>query len=114
MGSAPDKSTIVSVTRLAEITGMSRWWARGKLDEWWEEQERGGPFRVFRKGKRQLLFTTIAVVQREFVGVHDPVMKRKVRELEQAIEFLTKRTDHLTNTIANLTHTIASMRRHAP
>jgi hypothetical protein len=100
---APDQSSIVSVTKLAAIVGKSRWWARDKLNEWLEEQQKGGPQRVFfQKGKRRLLYTTIAVVQREFVGVHDPVMKRKIRDLEQTIEFLVKRVDRLTDDVAEL------------
>lgn len=98
----PDKSQIVGVTRLAEIVGRSRWWAADKLREWLEEQESGGPQRVFRKGKRKLLYTTIAVVQREFVGVHDPVMKRKLRDLESDVSWLKQRVDHLTDEVRRL------------
>lgn len=102
MGSRPDKSALVSVTRLAEITGMSRWWARDKLDEWLTEQENGGPQRVICRGKRKLLYTTIAVVQREFIGVHDPVMKRKMKDLEELVTFLGKRVDGLSEVVNRL------------
>lgn len=109
---APDKSSIVNVTRLAEITGRSRWWARAKLDEWFAEQESGGPKRVFKKGRRGSLFTTIAIVQQEFVGVHDPVMKRKVRDLESAIDFLTKRVNQLSDQITELRYSVRHNGRH--
>jgi len=86
---------------MAEMFGRSRKWARAKFDEWLEEQNRGGPIRVWPHGrKRKLYVTTVAVVQREFAGgMRDPVIMRILKQYERDIDFLTKRIDKLTDEV---------------
>jgi hypothetical protein len=102
MGKTSPNSAFVGPTRFGEIVGHSRKWAREKLKEWLKEQEAGGPQRVFKRGKKDYLFTTIGVIQREFVGVHDPVTKRKLHDLEEQVTFLHKRIDGLSEVLSKL------------
>ncbi len=100
MGTRDDRSTFVGPSRLAKITGRSREWARTKLREWLREQNAGGPQRVFVKsGKRGDLYTTISIIQREFVGVYDPIITRKLRDHDEAIRWLEKQVAHLTSEV---------------
>lgn len=94
---APDPSTLVGATKLAKICGHSRNWARAKLREWLEEQNRGGVHRVVLTGpKKNILATTIGVVQREFLGsIRDPMVVRKLREHDRDLDHLARRIDAL-------------------
>jgi len=106
----PDKSTIVGVSRLAEMFGESKYWARTKLKEWLAEQEKGGPVRVFCQGKKNELFTTIAVIYREHPSGRDMKLVRKVEELDRDLDHLVRRVDRLTTELLNLTKRIDFIR----
>lgn len=104
MPAPSESSVIVGVVRLAEMFGRSRKWARAKFDEWREEQEKGGPIRVWPSGrKRKLWVTTLAIVQREFAGgMRDPVILRALKQHDRDIEFLTSRLDKVLEELQHL------------
>jgi hypothetical protein len=52
---------MVGPTKMGRMYGHSRRWARRQLLEWWEEQQVGGPVRVFRRPSGYL-YTTLAVL----------------------------------------------------
>ncbi len=82
--SAPDPSFIVGSLQVAEMFNKSRWWAQDLLREWWNEQERGGPVRVFKKGKRGYFYTTTAIVDRYMPrGRKDSALERRLRMMER-------------------------------
>lgn len=100
---SPDHSFIVGVTQFAEMAGRSRKWARDKYEEWLEEQEKGGPQRVFVSSrKRNLIYSSIGIIQREIVGIRDPVVTRHLRQHDQDIDFLTRRMEKLSDEIREL------------
>lgn len=92
-----EASVVVGVTKFAAMFGRSRWWAKAKFERWLDEQNRGGPVRVWYSGKkRRLLYTTLAVVQREFPGAtRDPIVMRKLKEHDRDMDQLARRIDSL-------------------
>ncbi len=100
------QSLLVGPVKMAALIKKSRQWCHECIRQWWEEQKKGGPIRVFAKitkGEKrpERLCTTIAVLQREF-GIHDPVIMKKLKEQEATIAFLTQRMDNLTTEIHDL------------
>lgn len=59
---APAPDLIVGVNKLAWLYGKGRGWAEALLREWFEAQIPGGPVRVFKRGKRGSLYTTMPIL----------------------------------------------------
>ncbi len=78
-----DASLTVGATRLGRMFERSRYWGAGQLRGWWDEQQRGGPVRVFRK-TCGYLYTTIAIVDQAMPrGRRDEALERRLRAFER-------------------------------
>jgi hypothetical protein len=93
----PGSSVVVSATQLGSRYGKSREWGRKMLMQWWDEQQRGGDLRVFRRGKKGAIYTTIAVLQRHMPPARDTALVRKIESLERDLECAMRRIGQLTD-----------------
>lgn len=111
---APDPSTLVGATKMAKICGHSRNWARAKLREWLEEQNRGGAQRIVMTGsKKNIPCTTIAVIQREFLGsVRDPMVMRKLNEHDRDLDHLARRNIALSDELREVKAELSKLKSH--
>lgn len=75
-----DASYVVGPSRFGRLFKRSREWGRRRLKEWAEEQEKGGPIRVY-KNRAGGLFTTIGIVN-HYMPRHD-VFERRFCALER-------------------------------
>lgn len=80
----PGSSQVASPSRVGAHFGKSREWARSLLKEWYAEQQRGGPPKVFRKGR--VFYTTMSVLREHMPRGRDEALHRKLRELEHGLE----------------------------
>lgn len=88
------KSVVVGVTRLAWLYGKSRDFAESLLREWEVQQELGtAPVRVFRKGRRRSLFTTMAVLHATMPPGRDLVLYGRMKDAEEALAMDGTRID---------------------
>lgn len=90
-----DHSVVVGAAKLARLYKTSWPTAKAQLVEWYEEQQKGGPVRVFKSGKR--LYTTLAVIQRERPVGRDQYLVRKIEELENDLNVMARRIERLTS-----------------
>ena len=83
---------IVGTFRLARLYGRNEHWARSLLREWYEEQKKGGPVRVFPryaivKGKRQLrLYTTMGVIEQSMPRARDMELERWRKRIDADLD----------------------------
>lgn len=77
-----DPAFIVGPSRFARMFDRSRWWAQRVLREWWDEQQKGGPVRVFRRPSGYY-YTTIAIVDAHMPRRRDEALERRLRRLER-------------------------------
>lgn len=89
----PGTGLVVGVTKLAWMYGKSRDWAERLLKEWHEEQRRGGPVRVFQQGKRGSLYTTMPVIHQHMPPGRDPVLYRRMKDVEDDVKNAHARLD---------------------
>jgi hypothetical protein len=62
----------------------SREWGRSMLQMWFDEQQAGGPLRVFPRGKQGQLCTTIAIIDQYMPrGRRDEVLERRLAAFER-------------------------------
>lgn len=101
-----DKSFTVGARKLGEVYGKSRSWGLLKLKEWFDEQERGGPRRVFQKGK--CLYTTVSVLRQEMPGYQDVRFEKRIDELDKLMNTMLRRVENLTYEINLLKHQLAN------
>lgn len=83
----------VGVTKLAWMFDWSRDKAERLLSQWWEEQQAGGPVRVVRMGRRNLLYTTMPVIHAHLPPGRDLELYRRMKEVENGVEEATRRLD---------------------
>lgn len=76
-----DPSFVVGPSRLGRMFERSRWWGARILAEWWEEQARGGPVRVFRRPSGRL-YSTVAIIDQHMPRRRNEVLERRLRTLE--------------------------------
>lgn len=93
---------------MAEIFGESKHWARTILKQWLAEQQKGGPVRVFTAGKKNALFTTITVLQREMPPTRDRYVTKKLAEHDRDLDDLARKVTFLTSEVAYLRKLVAS------
>lgn len=79
-GPRPDPSLLVGPVALGKMVGRSRDWSWRLLREWRDEQERGGPRRVFVRANGRLC-TTVGVVNQYFPRP-DRAVERRLKVLE--------------------------------
>ena len=87
-------SLVVGVTKMAWMFGMSRDWAEALFEEWHEAQLAGtAPVRVFQKGKRGSLFSTLAIIHQHMPPGRDLALYRRMRAVEEDVAAAHQRID---------------------
>jgi hypothetical protein len=77
-----DTGLIVGPTRLGTLYKKSRRWGYNLLREWWNEQEKGGPVRVFKRANGAM-FTTLQTLDLYLPrGRRDEALERRLRHIE--------------------------------
>ena len=88
------RSLVLGVTKMAWMYGKSRDWAERLFQRWEDEQLAGtAPVRVFRQGKRDSLFTTIAIVHSVMPPGRDLVLYRRMSAVEAEVALAHQRID---------------------
>jgi hypothetical protein len=88
------RSLVVGVTKMAWMYGKSRDWAERLFQRWEDEQLAGtAPVRVFRQGKRDSLFTTIAILHATMPPGRDLVLYRRMSAVEAEVAQAHQRID---------------------
>lgn len=90
--------------------GETTKWARAMLLEWYENQTRGGPIKVFKRGKKGALYTTISILQREMPPARDQLLVRQMAELDRDLTTQVRRIDALMTDVAHLRKTLGANR----
>lgn len=81
-----DESFIVGATRLGKLYKRSRRWGFNLLREWWQEQEAGGPVRVFKR-RSGAMYTTLRTLDLYMPrGRRDEQLERRLRHIESDLE----------------------------
>jgi len=81
----------IGVTELAWIFDRSRDWAAKFLEDWEDEQQNGGPVRVFRRGR--CLYTTLPVLHQWMPPGRDLALYRRVEKVEGDVAEAHRRLD---------------------
>jgi hypothetical protein len=77
-----DERFVIGPCRLGKLYGRSRWWGSRLLREWWAEQLKGAPIRVFRRPSGRL-YTTLGIIDQHMPRRRDEVLERRLRTLER-------------------------------
>lgn len=81
-----DPCYVVGPTRFGRLFKRSRWWGLARLREWWEEQQRGGPVRVFKR-KSGAFYTTMGIVDFYMPRARrDEAAERRFRRIERDLD----------------------------
>lgn len=94
----PGPDQVIGPKELGRRFGRGHKWARALLREWWDEQQRGGPARVFPmrgRGGFVTYYTTIAVVHRHMPPGRDEKLVRAVKEHDRDLDQLARKIDRL-------------------
>lgn len=96
------RSFVVGVTGIMARYDMGEHAAKRLLRDWYEEQQRGGPRRVFRKPHRgaHAYYTTEAELHAWMPHGRDLRLVRQVDRLERELEFERLRIDKLAARVA--------------
>ncbi len=87
-------SLVIGVTKMAWMYGKSRDWAERLFKRWEDEQLAGtAPVRVFRQGKRDSLFTTLAILHATMPPGRDLVLYRRMNAVEEDLALAHQRID---------------------
>lgn len=95
----PDPSFVLGPTKLGRMFNKSPSWGYRLLRAWWEEQQRGGPKRVFRHGKQRQYGTTIATVDQYMPRRKDEALERRLVGIEKDLAAVVTRLADLERSI---------------
>ncbi len=98
----PSAGIVVGVNSLAWMYDKSLEWARAMLEQWEDEQKRGGPRRVFRAGRR--LHTTMPVLHAYMPPGKDLALYRRVEAVEDSAIEAHCRIDRIDARVAIIEH----------
>lgn len=77
-----DPSYVVGPTRFGRLFKRGRRWGYARLRDWWHEQQKGGPVRVFKK-RSGAFYTTMGIVDFYMPRARrDEALERRLRHIE--------------------------------
>jgi hypothetical protein len=103
----PPRGIVIGVVEFAWIFDRGREWAANLFLEWEREQQRGGPVRVFRKGR--VLMTTSPVLHQWMPPGRDRALYKRVEAVEGEVAQAHKRIDRVAEEVGEVRRRVGAL-----